>query len=56
MIGMKLVLPDELVPQEKKVNSNNQLNTSKEGFGRRILIEPPKEVKSQQQPVQQQVI
>jgi hypothetical protein len=50
MAGLKLVLPDEHVsqPQEKKVNSNTQLNASKEGFGRRILIDQPKETKAQQ--------
>jgi hypothetical protein len=50
MAGLKLVLPDEHVtqPQEKKVNSNTQLNASKEGFAKRILIEQPKEVKVQQ--------
>lgn len=56
MSGLKLVLPDEDVPQqqqEKKVPSTNQLNASKEGFGRRILIEPPKEIKAQPQPAPQ---
>jgi hypothetical protein len=56
MAGLKLVLPDEHItqPQEKKVNSNTQLNASKEGFGRRILIEQPKESKTQ--PIVQQIL
>lgn len=53
MAGMKLVLPDEDVPQEKKPTSGSQFSASKEGFGRRILIEPSKETKQQPQVVQQ---
>lgn len=53
MAGLKLVLPDE-EPQlpEKKPPQVAQLSTSKEGFAKRIIVEPPKENKPQPAVVQ----